>query len=157
MTPPTLSLILPLLLDANNILRGLCVYLICVFTLVHTHLSKLRYSTFWYFTVLQKWHYLCNILSSSFLTNIWCSKCIFVTTNSSATTNMTISLECPTSAWLLLLLLLLSRVSRVRLCRPQPTRLRHPWDSPGKNTGVGCHFLLQCMKVKSESEVAPPD
>ena len=36
----------------------------------------------------------------------------------------------------------------------QPTRLRSPWDSPGKNTGVGCHFLLQCMKVKSESEVA---
>ena len=35
----------------------------------------------------------------------------------------------------------------------QPTRLRPPWDSPGKNTGVGCHFLLQCMKVKSESEV----
>ena len=43
------------------------------------------------------------------------------------------------------------------LCDPhrwQPTRLPHPWDSPGKNTGVGCHFLLQCMKVKSESEVA---
>ena len=38
--------------------------------------------------------------------------------------------------------------------RRQPIRLRHPWDSPGKNTGVGCHFLLQCMKVKSESEVA---
>ena len=37
--------------------------------------------------------------------------------------------------------------------RQQPTRLRHPWDSPGKNIGVGCHFLLQCMKVKSESEV----
>ena len=36
----------------------------------------------------------------------------------------------------------------------QPTRLRRPWDSPGKNTGVGCHFLLQCMKVKNESEVA---
>ena len=35
----------------------------------------------------------------------------------------------------------------------QPTRLPCPWDSPGKNTGVGCHFLLQCMKVKSESEV----
>ena len=35
-----------------------------------------------------------------------------------------------------------------------PPRLRHPWDSPGKNIGVGCHFLLQCMKVKSESEVA---
>ena len=38
--------------------------------------------------------------------------------------------------------------------RQQPTRLSHPWDSPGKNTGVGCHFLLQCMEVKSESEVA---
>ena len=38
--------------------------------------------------------------------------------------------------------------------RRQPTRLPHPWDSPGKNTGVGCHFPLQCMKVKSESEVA---
>ena len=37
--------------------------------------------------------------------------------------------------------------------RQQPTRLPHPWDSPGKNTGVGCHFLLQYMKVKSESEV----
>ena len=38
--------------------------------------------------------------------------------------------------------------------RRQPTRLPRPWDSPGKNTGVGCHFLLQCMKVKSESEDA---
>ena len=38
--------------------------------------------------------------------------------------------------------------------RRQPTRLPRPWDSPGKDTGVGCHFLLQCMKVKSESEVA---
>ena len=38
--------------------------------------------------------------------------------------------------------------------RRQATRLPHPWDSPGKNTGVGCHFLLQCMKVKSKSEVA---
>ena len=37
--------------------------------------------------------------------------------------------------------------------RRQPTRLPCPWDSPGKNTGVGCHFLLQCVKVKSESEV----
>ena len=36
----------------------------------------------------------------------------------------------------------------------QPTMLLRPWDSPGKNTGVGCYFLLQCMKVKSESEVA---
>ena len=43
------------------------------------------------------------------------------------------------------------------LCDPidgKPTRLPRPWDSPGKNTGGGCHFLLQCMKVKSESEVA---
>ena len=44
------------------------------------------------------------------------------------------------------------------LCDPidgrQPTRLSGPWDSPGNNTGVGCHFLLQCMKVKSDSEVA---
>ena len=42
----------------------------------------------------------------------------------------------------------------VRPHRQQPTRLFRPWDSPGKNTGVGCHFLLQCMKVKSESEVS---
>ena len=37
--------------------------------------------------------------------------------------------------------------------RRHPIRLHRPWDSPGKNTGVGCHFFLQCMKVKSESEV----
>ena len=58
---------------------------------------------------------------------------------------------------MLLLLLLLSRSSRVRLFptrRRQPTRLPRLWDSPGRNTGVGCHFLLQCMKVKRESEVA---
>ena len=42
----------------------------------------------------------------------------------------------------------------VRPHRWQPTRLPHPWDSPGKNTGVGCHFFLQYMKVKSEIEVA---
>ena len=53
-------------------------------------------------------------------------------------------------------LLLLSRSvvsDSVRPHRRQPTRLPRPWDSPGKNTGVGGHFLLQCMKVKSESEV----
>ena len=50
------------------------------------------------------------------------------------------------------LLLLLSHFSCVQLC--VTTRLPHPWDSPGKNTGVGCHFLLQCMKVKSERAVA---
>ena len=38
--------------------------------------------------------------------------------------------------------------------RWQPTRLPRPWGAPGKNTGVGCHFFLQCMKVKSDSEVA---
>ena len=38
--------------------------------------------------------------------------------------------------------------------RQQPTKLPHPWNSPGKNTGVDCHFFLQCMKVKSESEDA---
>ena len=38
--------------------------------------------------------------------------------------------------------------------RRQPTRLPRPWDSPGKNSGVGCHFLLQCVKGKSEIEVA---
>ena len=52
------------------------------------------------------------------------------------------------------LLLLLSCFSRVRPHRRQPTRLPSPWDSPGKNTGVGCYFLLQCMKVKSENEIA---
>ena len=41
----------------------------------------------------------------------------------------------------------------VRPHRWQPIRLPHLWDSPGKNTGVGCHFLLQCMKEESESEV----
>ena len=41
----------------------------------------------------------------------------------------------------------------VRPHRREPTRLPCPWDSPGKNTAVGCHFLLQCMKVKSQSEV----
>ena len=41
----------------------------------------------------------------------------------------------------------------VRPHRRQPTRLPRPWDHPGKNTGVGCHFLLQCMKVKNQNEV----
>ena len=57
----------------------------------------------------------------------------------------------------LLLLLLLSRFSRVQLCAtPETAAHQAPLslDSPGKNTGVGCHFLLQCMEVKSESEVA---
>ena len=56
-----------------------------------------------------------------------------------------------------LLVLLLSRFRRVQLCATHETAAHQappPWDSPGKNTGVGCHFLLQCMKVKTESEVA---
>ena len=57
---------------------------------------------------------------------------------------------------MLLLLLLLSRFSHVRLCATPETAAHqapHPWDSPGKNTGLGCHFLLQCVKVKSLSRV----
>ena len=42
----------------------------------------------------------------------------------------------------------------VQPCRQQPTMLPRPWDSPGKDTGAGCHFLLQCMKVKNKSEVS---
>ena len=65
-------------------------------------------------------------------------------------------ITCTGSRHSMLLLLLLSRSAMsdsVRPHRRQPTRLCRPWDSPGKNTGVGCHFLLQCMKVISESEV----
>ena len=57
------------------------------------------------------------------------------------------------SGLIYILLLLLSCFSSVQPHRWQPTRLLCPWDSPGKNTGEGCHFLLQCMKVKNESEV----
>ena len=56
-----------------------------------------------------------------------------------------------------MLLLLLRRFSPVQLCATPETAAHEasrPWDSLGKNTGVGCHFLLQCMRVKSESEVA---
>ena len=60
-------------------------------------------------------------------------------------------------------LYIIPRDSAAKSCQPCPTLCdpidggppgSSPWDSPGKNTGVGCHFLLQCMKVKSESEVA---
>ena len=60
------------------------------------------------------------------------------------------------SMWVCVLLLLLSRFSRVQLCVTPGTAAHQAppsLDSPGKNTGVGCHFLLQCMKVKSQSEV----
>ena len=70
------------------------------------------------------------------------------------------SVLCPRVFWIVLLHLhLLSWSLQVSPSlggathRWQPTRLRDPWDSPGKNTGVGCRFLLQCLKVKSESEV----
>ena len=56
--------------------------------------------------------------------------------------------------YIVVLLLLLSCFSHVQPHRQQPIRLLCPWDSPGKNTGVGCHFLLQCMKVESGREVA---
>ena len=55
-----------------------------------------------------------------------------------------------------MLLLLLSRFSHVRICATPEMAAHqapHPWDSPDKNTGVGCHCLLKCMKVKSEREV----
>ena len=80
---------------------------------------------------------------------------IFPTQESHRISRVGRQILCHCTTWeapfsLLLLLLLLSRFSRVRLCATPP----RPWDSPGKNTGVGCHFLLQCTKVKSESEVA---
>jgi len=56
-----------------------------------------------------------------------------------------------------ILLLLLSHFSHVQLCATPymaANQAPRPWGSPGKNTGVGCHFLLQCMKVKRESEIA---
>ena len=60
------------------------------------------------------------------------------------------SFNCPTAATAKLL----QSYPTVRPHRRKPTRLPCPRDSPGKNTGVGCHFLLQCVKVKSQSEVA---
>ena len=63
--------------------------------------------------------------------------------------------NCGQYVYMLLLLLVASVVSdSVQSYRGQPTRFPSPWDSPGKNTRVGSHFLLQCMQVKSESEVA---
>ena len=72
------------------------------------------------------------------------------------------SLPCPPETITTLLIGYAAAAKLHQLCpmdsmrphRRQPTRLPGTWDSLGKNTGVGCHFLLQCMKVKSESEVA---
>ena len=71
---------------------------------------------------------------------------------------LTASIEPMDPALLLLLLLLLNHFSHVWLCATPQTAAHQapcPWDSPGKNTGVGCHFLLQCVKVKSLSCVRP--
>ena len=99
------------------------------------------------------------LLFLSYLGKHWNIACIF--NNSSKLPISTFQIATNLHAleiWKRMLLLLLSRFSvvsdSVRPHRRQPTRLLCPWDSPGKNTGVGCHFLLQCMKVKSESEVA---
>ena len=62
--------------------------------------------------------------------------------------------QCGVACRILVPLLLSHSVWLCATHRQQTTRLPRPWDSPGKTTGVGCHFLLQCMKVKSESEVA---
>ena len=78
----------------------------------------------------------------------WSSGSPYLFTRSSLTSPFPVSVHC-CCCWVT------SVVSdSVRPHRQQPTRLPHPWGSPGKNTGVGCHFLLQSMKVKSESEVA---
>ena len=66
----------------------------------------------------------------------------------------------PFNCWVVLHYIAAAAAKSLQSCvtvwphRQQPTRLPRLWDSPGKNTGVGCHFLLQCRKVKSESEVA---
>ena len=78
---------------------------------------------------------------------VYMYRCFLI--HSSADTHLT--------CFYVVVLLLPSRFSRVRLCVTPETaahQASRPWDSPGKNTRVGCHFLLQCMKVKSESEVA---
>jgi len=98
----------------------------------------------------------------SFLFSSYVYSChLFLISSASVRSTPFLSFIEPIFAWnvflLLLLLLLLSHFSHVRLCvTPQMAAHQAPpsLDSPGKNTGVGCHFLLQCMKVKSESEVA---
>ena len=86
----------------------------------------------------------------------WVYACVYIGVHSIGSVSVvgTLTANFEISKLLLLLLSCFSRVHSVRPQRRQPTRLPRPWDSPGKNTGVGCHFLLQCMKVKSESEVA---
>ena len=84
----------------------------------------------------------------------WFSSCIQERWRKTLPLISSLQFVIPRLGELLLLLLSHSVVSNsVRLQRRQPTRLLCPRDSPGKNTGVGCHILLRCMKVKSEREV----
>ena len=103
----------------------------------------------------------CTVISSvSFALHVCYFSCNQTNTTLNLVQNVIIAhvwIETRLKIYLYMLLLLLSRFSHVQLCVTPETaahRLPHPCDSPGKNTGVGCHFLLQCMKVKSESEVA---
>ena len=103
-------------------------YIDCVYYIIYKHiLSIMQWYIFYYIK--------CNI-SQELLFQAECHFLLRVYINSAAAAKSRQS--CPT----------------LRPHRGQPTRLPCPWDSPGKNTGVGCHFLLQCMKAKSESEVA---
>ena len=99
----------------------------------------------------------CTVISSvSFALHVCYFSCNQTNTTLNLVQNVIIAhvwIETRLKIYLYMLLLLLSRFSHVQLCVTPETaahRLPHPWDSPGKNTGVGCHFLLQCMKVKSE-------
>ena len=118
--------------------------------------SSLTKNTFWRVKRWpKKWKriFLMKIYSKKLMLEIYISSYISLDLQSWSWILILLFTSC---VMLVLLLLLLSHFSCVRLCvthRRQPTRLRCPRDSPGKNTGVGCHFLLQCMKVKSEREV----
>jgi len=93
----------------------------------------------------------CKRTFSPLLLVLWKCRIVFPAPVLKWSQGLDFQIYCPS---ILLLLLSRSVVSdSVRPQRRQPSRLPRPWDSPGKNTGVGCHFLLQCMKVKSEREV----
>ena len=119
-------------------------------------------------TILREKLHSCSV---QLLSRVWffafpwiaaCQASLFITNSRSSPKLMCIELVMPSSHLLLTHVIHYyiqvptgSVVSdSVRSHRWQPTRLPHPWDSPGKNTGVACHFLLQCVKVKSEREVA---
>ena len=83
----------------------------------------------------------------------WTKYLIFINNNNSCHLLKTTSVP-STMLSILYAFFSTSNYDSVRPHRWQPTRLPHPWDSPGKNTGMGCHFLLQCMTVKRGSEAA---